>query len=239
MKREAKKYNTAPNLSSDTLFHLTGCFDILKSILQNGIQPRYIYEKLPGKKIAYFTQTICFCDIPLSVIKEHVNWYGTYGIGINRKIARDKGLSPIIYHHSKSPIFPKGNSIKSLKWFEEFEFTRCLKQVRGKQMFFGNNDKPYWKWKTFYNEKEWRYFPKKSNTEVVQYTLEIDLEERRQKRNEEELSYFKIEPEWIEYIVIKDLSELEKLKPILKLYIKSYEILMTKVITFKQIKNDF
>jgi len=53
------------NLSSQTLFHLTGSLDVLKLILKNGFQARYIYEKLPGRKLAYLTKTTCFCNIPL------------------------------------------------------------------------------------------------------------------------------------------------------------------------------
>jgi len=143
MNRKIGKYKTTFNLSSETLFHLTGSFDILKLILKNGFQARYIYEKLPGRKLAYFTKTICFCDIPLSLIKEHVNWYGTYGIGINKSISRGKGLSPVLYVHSNSPNFPKGSSTSTLKWFKEFDFTHYLKQVRGKQMFFDDDDKPF------------------------------------------------------------------------------------------------
>ena len=166
------------NLSSETLFHLTWKFDNLKSILTNGFQAGYIYEKLPGtgRRLAYFTKTICFCDIPLGVIKEHINWYGEYGIGINRPKARENGLSPVLYLHSKSPTFPRGSSSKSIEWFDQFDFTRCLKQVRGKQIFFKDNmDEPYWKWKTFYNETEWRYFPsdqKESKTNLIKYEKE-------------------------------------------------------------------
>jgi len=229
------------NLSSQTLFHLTGSLDVLKLILKNGFQARYIYEKLPGRKLAYLTKTTCFCNIPLWIIKEHINWYGEYGIGINRPIAREKGLSPILYIHSKSPNFPKGSSKKSKLWFDQFKFTRYLKQVRGKQMFFNEQNEPYYKWKTFYNEREWRYFPKNSETFILNYEKEIDLEEKRNNLNTGDLPYFDIIPEWIEYVIIRDAKELNVIKDVLQTnkFNRYYESLLTKIVTIKQIINDF
>lgn len=242
MNRKLGKYKTSPNLSSETLFHFTGNFKTLELIMKNGFQARWIYEKLPGRKLAYFTKTVCFCDIPLGLIKEHVNWYGTYGIGINRPIARDQNLSPIMYLHSKSPKFPKGSSERTVDWFNEFKFTSYLKQVRGMQMFFNETDDPFWKWKTFYNEREWRYFPADNETIVVKYKKETELEEKRNELNNgNELPYFSIEPDWIEYILINDPKEIEGLIKILKTkkYKHHFDNLLTKVITFKQIRKDF
>ena len=242
MNRKLGKYKTAPNLSSDTLFHFTGDFETLELILKNGFQAHWIYEKLPGRKLAYLTKTICFCDIPLGLIKEHVNWYGTYGIGINRAIARKHGLSPVIYFHSKSPKFPKGSSEKTLNWFNDFKFTNYLKQIRGKQMFYNDTDKPFWRWKTFYNEREWRYFPPNNKLIVVKYKKETELEiKRKNLNNENELPYFSFEPDWIEYILIKDSQEIEKLIKILQTdkFRPHFNNLLTKVLTFKQIRKDF
>lgn len=242
MNRKLGTYKTTANLSSETLFHFTGNFNTLELILQNGFQARWIYEKLPGRKLAYFTKTVCFCDIPLGLIKEHVNWYGTYGIGINRPTAIDHGLSPIMYLHPKSPKFPKGNSERTRNWFNDFKFTSYLKQVKGKQMFFNEAEDPFWKWKTFYNEREWRYFPPNNEIFVVKYKKETDLEERRKElNNDNELPFFPIEPDWIEYILINDPKEIEGLIKILKTkrFKPNFDNLLTKVITFKQIRKDF
>jgi len=244
MNRKLGTYKTSQNLSSETLFHFTSDFTTLELILRNGFQARYIYEKLPGRKLAYLTKTICFCDIPLGLIKEHVNWYGAYGIGINRPIAKEYGFSPVLYLHSKSPNYKKGSSRKTQNWFENFSFTNYLKQIRGKQMFINDNNSPFWKWKTFYNEREWRYFPTDKNIEIIQYSNEMDLENRRKNLNEKEktkLPYLHFDPNWIEYILIKDSKELNKLINILKTdkYKDYYDSLLTKVITFEQIQKDF
>jgi len=245
MNNKIGNYKTVQNLSSETLFHLTGKLDILKLILQNGFQARYIYEKLPGRKIAYLTKTVCFCDIPLGAIKEHINWYGEYGIGINRPKARENGCTPVFYMHSKTPDFPAGSSQKTIEWFDSFKFTKCLKQVRGQQIFLDNSTgRTYFKWKTFYNEKEWRYFPAASKTEIIKYEVETDLDMKKDEKNiipTSTLPYFKIMPEWIEYILIKDSKDLPEIKKILKKppYDKDYENLLTKIITIKQVLKDF
>ncbi len=140
-----RKYKINQNLSSRNLFHLTGTMDILKLILQNGFQARYIYEKLPGTKLAYFTKTVCFCDIPLGIIKEHINWYGEYGIGLNRDKAKENGCSPVFYIHSKTKDFPLTSSAKSINWFKEFTFAKHLKQIYGKQIIDHKDGNPVFK----------------------------------------------------------------------------------------------
>jgi hypothetical protein len=242
MRRSLGKHKTTPNLSSRSLFHFTNDISTLGLILNGGFQARYIYEKLPGRKIAYFTETTCFCDIPLSLVKEHINWYGDYGIGIDRTHAREFGLSPIFYIHSKSPGYPKGSSRSTREWFENFKFLKYLKQVRGKQIFFNNDDSPYWKWKTFYNEREWRYFPKENNTFLEKYERETDLEEKRIELNKvNSLQKFQVNTESIEYILIKDSKDLEKLISEIKKspHKNNLHDLLTKVITVKQIVSDF
>lgn len=241
MNKKLANYKTTGNISSDTLFHFTNEFSNLELILQNGIKESNIYEKLPAKNIAYFTNTVCFCDIPLSLVKEHINWYGTYGIGLNTKFAQSKGITPVTYIHSKSPCFPKGSSIETMKWYETYPFTNQLKQIRGKQRLLDEKDTPIFKWKTFYNEKEWRYFSKKYKTDLIQYKVELDLETKLNEYKEREPSFLTFEPKDIEYIIIRDSKDIAGLLNILKSskYFKDFETLLTKVITIKQILKDF
>lgn len=236
-------YPVRQNLSSDTLFHLTGSLEVLQLILQNGLQARTIYEKLPGRNLAYLCRTVCFCDIPLGMIKDHINWYGEYGIGIYRQVAKKHGFSPLHYIHSLSPGFPHGSSKKSAEWFSEYPMTPYLKQVRGKQRFYrGDTGAPYFKWKTFYNEREWRYFPADKQLEVVQYDLEEELIEQRKLGLERgHFEHIRLDPNDIAYIIIRDFNDLDALRKQLRKspYKNSYDLLLTKVITSRQIVFDF
>jgi len=108
-------------------------------------------------------------------------------------------------------------------------------------MFFDTNNQPFWKWKTFYNEREWRYFPSDVGIEIMTYKHEKELENRRQLLNQGKLPTLLFDSSWIEYILIYDHKDLKSLMSILKSpkYKKDYDLLLTKVITFKQIQKDF
>ncbi len=246
MRETLGELNPKQNLSSDTLFHFTASLEVLVKILRKGFQVRYIYEKLPQIRLAYFVETVCFCDIPLGAIKNHLNWYGNYGIGINRKKAKEKGFSPVIYIHQKSPHIVVSGTDKNIKDLSNSPTTKYLKQIRGKQLFYNKekDNKPYWRWKTFYEEREWRYFPETIQAiNVEKYKKETDLDSRRNKLNAtNSLSSLKIDNDWIEYIIVDKKIEIPKIISIIKKLFKSNslaEILISKILTSEQIAKDF
>ena len=94
-------------LSANTLFHFTRTRETLINILKTRFYPRlsleenFFFSKM-GDKIAY--PMVCFCDIPLSQIKNHTNSYGKYAIGLKKEWAQKNGISPILYTHKDSFI---------------------------------------------------------------------------------------------------------------------------------------
>lgn len=94
-------------ISSQTLFNFTDTIEFLIDNLENGFYCHTTFEKLPYGKNGYRVPMACFCDIPLSLIKEHFNWYGRYGIGIKKSYGRELGVKPVW-----------GTSPARVSWFE-------------------------------------------------------------------------------------------------------------------------
>jgi hypothetical protein len=104
------------NISSKSLFHYTKNVDYLKNILTYGFEYRKMTEhipclnnsvveqaKLPNSKMEVTHIAVCFCDIPLSVAKDHIDQYGDYCIGLKKSWAIANGVTPIRYIHKQTP----------------------------------------------------------------------------------------------------------------------------------------
>lgn len=96
------------NPKSHTLFHFTKSIDTLKLVLKNGFWPRYCLEDISylgfGEESFVAYPMVCFCDIPLSRVDEHVKFYGEYGVGLTKEWALSNGLTPIQYVSQNSKI---------------------------------------------------------------------------------------------------------------------------------------
>jgi hypothetical protein len=163
-------------ISANTLFHFTKK-ERLKKILKNGFLPNYTAEDLSNIttdesffKVAH-TPMVCFCDLVFSQIKEHIEFYGEYGIGLRKDSwAKVKGISPIVY-------VPENSISASLIQLMATEIGNKLKDDKNKDAVlkqlhnFYTYVKPYNGFvfnkksktledKIFYNEREWRFVPK-------------------------------------------------------------------------------
>ena len=222
-------------LSSYSLFHFTSSLDTLESILKGGIRYSWVAEKLPIRGVGYLLQSICFCNIPLSMIEEHVEWYGKYAIGFKRSALRAKGASPVFYLHSDSALLYKGKN--AMDDYEKERFLPYFKQFYGSQ--FHPTHKSYKK-KMFYDEKEWRLFT--GDAVVVRYKDLDDLERQRMLKKSAVTAWkvLLINPDMIEYIILEKLDDLPFFKAFLKLHFASHmEDMLTKVLFYSQIRRDF
>ena len=78
-------------LSASALFHFTDTFEKLINIFKTAFRPQYcledwyeIYPDLRGRLYMSAVPMVCFCDIPLSQIGEHIKDYGSYAIGLSK-----------------------------------------------------------------------------------------------------------------------------------------------------------
>lgn len=88
------------NGSSSSLFHFTDTAEKLFSILRYEFKPTYCLERIVFsedivEEVAF--PMVCFCDIPLSQVKNHIETYGYYGIGMSKEWAERNKLNPILY----------------------------------------------------------------------------------------------------------------------------------------------
>ena len=198
---------------SDNLFHFTKSLDVLKLILKNGIYPRFCLEDiewfgLDEHKHWAFPMS-CFCDIPLSRISEHTNFYGSYGIGLTKDWGMKNELNPVVYS-------PHGGNIQTLmkylfylkmpnKDFKQeldghsYKLWSLLKPITGTMLIGGEFVE-----KEFYQENEWRYVPPVQDI----ITYDSDYEEEREKANKDiEKHKLEIAPEDIRYFFVNSDSD--------------------------------
>ncbi len=221
------------NLSSNTLFHFTKSFDRLKNILINGFKLSYVLEILPkktqkGKSLCYIAPMVCFCDIPLGTVKVHLRRYGNYGLGIHKNFCKRANINPVFYIHSSKTfnyILPEpiGNFSLVIPYIKKYrEETK-----RGKFKL--------------YNEREWRYV-KSKEAEILNEDMG-HIRKRCAELNKGPVHYLSVRPDYVEYIIVENKSEISKAIDFINENItipeQEKKILYTKIISATRIKYDF
>lgn len=200
---------------SHTLFHFTKGVEILKSILKNGFWPRYCLEDTTWytnseTQIAF--PMVCFCDIPLSRLDEHVRFYGEFGIGVSKSWALSNDCCPATYLPRNSQIssallrITKGNLAEKGYYKGSNGDMNALisnvKPIEG-QMLVNGELIP----KEFYQESEWRYVIKdtiaRAKARVWLSEVEFRDEKIRETENNKTKEHhsLKISPSDIKYII--------------------------------------
>lgn len=160
-----------PIQSANTLFHFVNKINYLTDIIErDAIVPRYcvenvIYLKIPYNEIAY--PMLCFCDINLHKINEHIHFYGGYGIAFSKQWGIEKGIQPIQYINVDSDLrkaFSKAFNMALDSIDNDLTHDYLLAQM----YFFKpiEGDMPREKTtehKNFTDECEWRYIPNVTN----------------------------------------------------------------------------
>ncbi|HAH3589943.1 TPA: hypothetical protein GF190_01620 [Escherichia coli] len=250
------------SLHPEILFHFTDK-DGLLNILEHTFKISYARERIQGKnEIREFgIPMVSFCDIKLSDLKDHIDKYGDYGIGLNKAWANSKGLNPVWYV-SKNSEFPdaftsalnslyrKMDSILDNKEYKEFNETymkfmdiyRYLKNYEGELKRSKEVIKNY----RFADEKEWRFVPSISEEDILPFVPITKIKTKNQKAEyNNQISHLRLsfEPKDIKYIIVKDDHDIIDIVNHLKMVksrFSSLDItqLQTRILTTKQIKTD-
>jgi hypothetical protein len=237
------------NLSSDSLFTFTAKLEYLISMLEHGIQPRYIFERIPilEHKWYYIVAAKCFCDIPLGKIKNHLNWFGNYGLGIKKTFLKSKGVTPILYMHNESHLIINALKDGGIENLKNFQTLPLLKRYKGDDYMRSENGIYMKKFRQFYDEREWRYIPKDNDLETGNgFIINKGLEEAWKKNKSSPFnkidSVIKLTPNEIEYIIIDNFKEFKGIKSELqRIYpeIQDYELMLSKTLIADRIIRDF
>lgn len=223
-------------ISSSTLFNFTDSIDHLVNNLKYGFYCHNTYEKLPLKNNGYRVPMACFCDIPLSLINEHFDWYGRYGIGIKRTYARQNGVKPVWYVTSESNLVKNLVKNPNPSEYERKHLVPYLKQFIGNQQYKDGKEKR----KKFYDEREWRYIPDNSLVELY-FGTKAQRERTEAKQNGDRM---KLDLNEVEYIIIEKETDFDRMIKELRTIAKKdeklkFESLIAKIMTAKQIERDF
>jgi hypothetical protein len=151
------------NARTKSLFHFTKSLNTLKLILNEGFWPQYCLEDIKwldnGPPFLAWPM-VSFCDIPISRLGEHTEFYGYYGVGLYRERWMANGVNPIFYVSPNSIVKQslaemlakerKNPDLRS-KTNAIVVLAHC-KPLKGLQRTNGEMRE-----KDFYGECEWRY----------------------------------------------------------------------------------
>lgn len=250
-------------LSPNTLFHFTPSLDNLLGILKDTFYPRYCYDEFdltdnnPQPFIEDAIPMVCFCDIPLSLLMNHIDTYGQYGLGMTKEWGLRKGLNPVIYFNKNSHLATRfGELTNNLLWKRTLagqavnEIMGYIKPYEGTLYRNGRDVK---KNVRFYDEHEWRYVPDISilNDRGIEtflqrhmYLNQTALREANDKLGME-ATKLSFNAEDIKYIIIEDEDQINiMIKRVRDIKGSRYDEdtvdkLASRIITVRQIKEDF
>jgi len=245
-------------ISANTLFHFSKKKENLKGILKNYFHPKYSLEDLSnvipeGKIYAANIPMVCFCDLIFPQIKDHINFYGDYGIGLRKKgWGIKKGISPIVYvpkdSISANLIQLLGANISTLLKSKDGNETihkqlpDFFKYIKAYDGIVLNRKNRKMEDRIFYDEREWRYVPKGFSVLPENLANPNIIEDENLKMSIKKRLTFKAID--VKYIIVKKESEIPEFFNFIERDLKGIfsdserQLLMSKLISVQQIKDD-
>ncbi|QMS84836.1 abortive infection system antitoxin AbiGi family protein [Candidatus Xianfuyuplasma coldseepsis] len=267
---------------TNSLFHFTRDIDTIISILEHGFIPFYNKEQIDdlfGFEEELFDSElidelgsstfpmVCFCDIPLTSIKEHKTKYGGIAIGMKQSWGLHNGLTPLWYYSSEMPIYTEMRLLVA-KVTDSREYQMSKEVLDGDSLYLQTNALNYLRlMKTYskpmiirkddkvtryYLENEWRFVPNKNVFEDTTGKSLFIWEEQMNLFNKDirddlkSAFKLKLDIKDIEYIIVDNKSDIEILIKKIRDWSKerkykeeSIDLLLTKIISLSHISADF
>jgi hypothetical protein len=257
-------------ISSNSIIHYTKEIARLESIIKfKGFRISYCSEKVNtrgGQSYSFAIPMVSFCDIPITEYKKHfyhtkgrkIGYYGDYGIGLTKLWASKNGLNPVVYIDYNS--FTGTGLRKCVEYFlnskssslkvpisdndidELLQFALYAKNYQGELYIGGKLEEKKYK---FYDEREWRFVPKRSDIKGNEILLDISKYESDKTRYNGAINdcFINFSLDDISYIIVNTESEIEQIIDLLQIETakndKLFKKLVTKIFTNEQVLNDF
>ena len=239
--------------SANTLFHFVESSKYLFSFIEKmAVVPRYCVEdvdylEIGMDEVAY--PMLCFCDINLHKIQEHMDFYGQYGIAFSKQWGISKGIQPIQYvnpdsilRHDFTEAFQASMNDTGESAAQNYLQSHMyyLKPIQGTMQRDGKSVL-----KNFTDECEWRFIPNVSKKNLPQAIAQAEIFSRS--RLNETLAicedcWLKFEADDIKYIILQTCDEFEKVVAMIAekaLSSKAKSWLMSKILVWPEVKGDF
>lgn len=248
-------------ISTNSVIHYTDRIDHLQGIISSrGFKLKYCSEELylqsSTQNFDAAFPMISFCDIPLSEIKNHIDTYGAYGIGLTKNWAKSIGLNPVLYIEKQSKLalsldkqgeriygLMKSNKMDFELTEEFFDFISYCKNYEGRLVRGKINTDTY----RFYDEREWRYIASSEDLKEEFPVIMGDTYRKDKQAFNDKIKDCLINFSFsdISYIIVDNEDEIPDILKTLNdsfedlVTAKELKILSTKIITKNQIWNDF
>lgn len=240
---------------SSTLFHFTQDLITLKKILLNsGFWPKYCREdvKWQGRqKYEYVAfPMVCFCDIPLSRLKEHVALYGNFGLGMSKDWAIKNHVNPVFYFTGDNPVHGALKSLtegileldpeKRSRGYQDVRYILAHSKPTEGTMPRKGDQKIQ-----FYQESEWRHVPRHNDINDYLNSIEIENKETAEAHNKKtfESCLLKFTPSDIRYVFVPKDTDIPSVVEFIKESFKDkdpfeVDILLSRITSLEHIALD-
>ena len=263
-----EKKHIPSSVDPDTLFSFTSDLKwLLESLEYKMLFPRYNEEDISFLRSRKYKKIIvpmkCFCDINISKLGLHMEWYGDYGIAFEKKWGIEHGLQPIQYINSNSQLCDDMSTVfkeainsaekddlkKEKKLYSDLKSELLLellfkKPYTGKMVKRSTSKEAK---KCLADEHEWRFIPDASSLGLPRVIIDQELKKDAVERysnamkGEKEVS-LSFDYHEIKHIIIKNLSDYKRLVETIKKWgineDDQYTIL-SRVIVWDELKGDF
>lgn len=259
--------NIPPSQSANTLFRFFTKLTYLENALQHrALMPRYYgedvrYLDIGLDEISY--PMVCFCDINIHRLRDHIAMYGGYGIAFSKVWGIKAGIQPLQYINAYSPLRKDLTCAfnEAMKRGSEYhdgedgfagDVTAAENYLLSQMMFLkpiiGKMPRNHeYITRNFTDECEWRYIPDTTKVDLPQVVVEEDkaavplLNKTLQSENCKSC-WLKFEYSDIKYIILPRQDSFAELCAILDRNVESLNIkrqLISKVIIWEDAKEDF